>query len=191
MKRIKLVNYSKPVPDSFRSVDQLYCVSLGNGYKVQFASEKETKAFLSETNRELNTKLYELNFLYSDMLRLYRSSWLYFEPGKISGLANIESLCNQKMQAIENSFNLLVDRSGFENGNHLVFSHFQSIIEQIKSVCDLLAMIFTKRGLTSSLYECNSFVLRAEYIATSITIYPNKIKLVADRLQPFQLKKVV
>lgn len=193
MKKIKLQNYSKPDIGSFRTSDLVYSVALGNGFKKSFASEKQTLAFLSETNRELNAKLYELNFLYSDILRLYRASWLYFETGKDKELNNIEYQCNEKMQTIERGFNLMVDRSGWENGNYHVFNHFHSIIDQIKELCELLCQVFKRRGLTGSLYESEGFVMRADYIATAIIIYPNKIKLAASKLQPVQvqLKKVV
>ena len=174
------------MPGSLRSLDKLYHVSLGNGFKGSFASEKETLQFLAETSKELNTKLYELNFLYSDLLRLYRSSWLYF-----SGSNNIEQICSDKMAAIERAFNLLVDRSTWINGNYLTFNHFYNIIAEIVSLCSLLCDMFKKRGLTGAAYECESFILRSEYIKTCIVIYPNKLKLASERLQPAPLKKVV
>lgn len=191
LKKIKLNKYTAPAPGSIRSADKLYSVALGNGYKCTFPNEKETLQFLAETNKELNNKMYELNFLYSDVLRLYRASWLYFDKNKIQGLNNIESLCLEKMHSIDRSFNLMVDRAGFENGNFTVFSHFHSIIGSIKSMCELLQIIFKNRGLTAQIYECDGFAMRADYIATSIIIYPNKIKLAIDKLQPMPLKKVV
>lgn len=186
MKKIKLNNYSCPVPGSVRTADKFYHVSLGNGYKCSFASEKETLQFLAETSKELNTKLYELNFLYADILRLYRGSWLYF-----SGSKNIEQICSDKMSVIERAFNLLVDRSTWINGNYLTFNHFHTIINELVSLCSLLSDLFKKRGLTGSVYECESFILRAEYIKTCIVIYPNRLKLASERLQPVPLKKVV
>lgn len=181
MKQVKLKNFSRPVLGSIRTADRFYYVALGNGFKKAFPSEKLARAFLNETSRELSVKLFELNFLYSDLLRLYRSSWLYFDKNKITGLNNIEFLCNAKMEGINNSFNLLVERAAWENGNYTVFNHFRSIISDIRAICELLKRIFKKRGVTSSLYELDSYLLRCDYILTAITIYPQKIKLVAEQ----------
>lgn len=165
--------------------DKVYSVSLGNGYNGKFPSRKIALAFLAETNRDLNTKMYELNFLFSELLRTYRASWIYFEKN-----ANIESICAEYILRIETSFNLLVNRAGYENGNYFVFSHFHSIIDCINDVCNTLQVVYVKRGLTGLIYETNSYITRANYIKTYIVIYPRKLEHVQDKYQHKTFLKV-
>jgi len=182
MKQIKLNHITKPVKKSHFTKDRFYIVALGNGFNSSFRSERLARAFLNETNKELNLKMFELNFLYSDIYRLYRSAWLYLDKNRFSGLNNMEVLITEGMNKIENSFNLLVDRAAWGNGNYLVFSHFRAIINEINYICGLLKKVFKKRGLTASCYELDSYSLRAGYILTAVEIWPNKIKQVGEKI---------
>ncbi len=191
MKKIKLVNYNRPNLKSVRIKDKLYSVSLGNGYTSTFPNEKETLAFLAQTNRDLSTKMYELNFLFSEVLRTYRNAWPYFEPGKRSIENNLQGIIKDRVSAIENSFNYMVDRAGMENGNHLTFTHFYSIIDSIKEVCSDIIQLFYTRNLTNSMYEAQSFLTRLDHLYTAIVIYPQKIELVKENRQVKAVLKVV
>jgi len=190
VKQIKLCHITAPDKTSHITANHFYYVSLGNGYKQKFPSKRAATAFLNETNRELNIKLYELNFLYSDLLKLYRGSWLYFDK-KIPGLNNIEMNCLDKFRRIDGTFNIIIERSHWENGNFFVFSQLQYIIAELKTVCELLNQIFRKRGITSAIYEIDSYLQRADYISTAISIYPEKIKFVAEKLQQVSVLKVI
>src|SRR5665213_2346257 len=122
MKKIKLNKYSIPDPGSVFTADKFYKVYLGNGYSVSFPNEKDTLAFLAQTNRDLTSKMYELNFLFSEVLKIYRHAWGYFEIGKKNVVNNLQGSIKNKINAVENSFNFLIDRANWENGNHTVFN---------------------------------------------------------------------
>lgn len=191
MKKIKLVQYTAPDYTSILVVNHSYQVSLGNGYKIAFENKKETLTFLSETSRILNVKMFELNFLFSEIMRAYRHAWPYYENGKGNGMNNFQGILGNKIQWIESAFNLLVDRAGYQNGNYTVFSNLYLIIDELKSICEHLLSLYAGKGYTVTQYELESFKTRLEYVYTSIAIYPQKIELVKERTQFQAVLKVV
>lgn len=191
MKKIRLKNYTSPDRRSVRTIDKLYHVSLGNGYSANFPNEKETQAFLSQTNRELNNKMYELNFLFSEVMKTYRNAWPYFELGQKNIKNNLQEIIKNKITDVESSFNFMVDRAGWENGNHTVFNHFYSIIGTIKEICVEFSQLFLTKNHSVAMYEADSLIVRLEHIYTSIVIYPQKIELVTENRQIKAILKVI
>ncbi len=191
MKRIKLTNYTPPDKSSVFTENLKYSVSLGNGYSASFANGKEAKAFLAETNRELNNKMYELNLLFGDVIKMYRNAWPYFDFGRKSVVNNLQGIIKDRVDGVENSFNLLVDRSHFENGNSFVFSHFYSIIDSLKKICSDLSEMYCSKNHPVLMYEADSLNVRLDYIYTSVVIYPQKIELVKENRQIKAVLKVV
>ena len=191
MKKIRLKNYISPDKKSVRTIDKLYRVSLGNGFSANFPNEKETQAFLAETNRELNSKMYELNFLFAEVLKISRHAWPYFELGQKHVKNNLQEIIKNKIIEVENSFNLAVDRADWENGNHTVFNHLYSIIGTIKEICQDISQLYLIKNNSVAMYEADSLIVRLEHIYTSIVIYPQKIELVTENKQIKAVLKVV
>ena len=80
---IKLTGYNSPQPgDHWLAKNNRYSFYLGNGKLAVFSSERECKAFLAATNRFLNAKLCELNYLYGCAFVEYRRVWPYFYTGR-------------------------------------------------------------------------------------------------------------
>lgn len=190
MKTIKICHFSEPTKSVFLK-DQLYTVNLGNGFKTTFSSRKETLAFLAKTNRDLTTKMLELNFLFSEVVKMYRYGWPYFDNGKSSGLNNYDGIIKDKITAIENAFNYAVDRSGWENGNYTVFSHLNAVISLCRDVCTMLSELHQSRNNTIQVYECESVSVRLDHIYTALVIYPQKIRIEQERFQKQAVLKVV
>lgn len=191
MKKIRIDKYTAPDPLSHKTIDKLYHVNLGNGFHGSFKSDKETKVFLAETNRELNVKMYELNFLFAELLKIYRHAWPYFEQGQKHVKNNLQYLIKNKINAIEGSFDYLVDRAAWANGNHTAFTHLYSIIGTIKEICLELSELYLSKNQSVSMYECDCLVVRLEYVYTAIVIYPQKIELVKENRQIKAVLKVV
>lgn len=191
MKRIRIDKYTVPIPESAKTVDKFYYVNLGNGFKGSFTSEKLTKAFIADTNRELNSKMYELNFLFAELLKIYRHAWPYFELRQKHVKNNLQEIIKNKISSIEGSFNYLVDRAAWENGNYTVFNHLYSIIATLKEISLELAELYTAKNQSVSMHECESLIMRLEYVYTSIVIYPKKIQLVKENRQIQAVLKVV
>lgn len=191
MKRIRIDKYTVPIPESVKTIDKLYHVTLGNGFKGSFNSEKETKAFIAETNRELSNRMYELNFLFAELLKIYRHAWPYFELSLKKVKNNLQDIIKHKISTIEGSFNFLVDRATWENGNHTVFNHLYSIIATLKEISQELAGLYAAKNQSVSMYECESLIMRLEYVYTSIVIYPQKIQLIKENRQVQAVLKVV
>jgi hypothetical protein len=167
MKQIKINKITFPVPGSHLIKNKSYTVNLGNGFAGAFASEKKALAFLAQTNKFLNEKFVELNFLYADFLRFARCNWLYFDT------AVFTSYCSN----IERCFSLMATKSGFTNGNYFVFSQFKVIVRELIAVCKQFEALLLGRGITAGAYEVRSFAKRANYIFICVFNYPKELFL--------------
>jgi len=127
MKLIKIKHYSIS--------NKTYKVPIGNGITRAFDSKKKALKFLADTNRFLNTKLHELNFIYSDVYLQYRRNWFYFDHHKSPGasLFALERTVRTYLSQTEETFDLICSRSGYENGNYFVFAHFKTIFNGLKA----------------------------------------------------------
>lgn len=127
MKLIKIKHYS--------ITNKSYRVAIGNGITRSFDNKKNCLKFLADCNRFLNLKLHEANFIYSDVYAQYRRNWFYFDHHKSPGaiLFQLERSIKNNLTKTEETFDLICERSGFENGNYFVFSHFKAIFNGLKS----------------------------------------------------------
>lgn len=120
-----------------------YRVALGNKLSRDFENLKLAKKFLCETNRFLNLKLHEAVFIFSDLQLQFRRNWFYFDHHKRPGAAlySNERRCKEHLRSVENAFDIMVERSHFENGNHFVFAHFGNIFNRMKETMKILQQL--------------------------------------------------
>jgi len=132
---IKLKNYSIPQPGSILQAQRLYSVYLGNGARVNFASERDCRAYLAETNRFLNDQLLHLNAIFGQLCSEYRRVWPYFITGKSkSGALNA---AHTKITKQINDITWTFERMAIDCGQN--YNHFA--VKQLLSVAaDLAAM---------------------------------------------------
>ena len=78
MKQIKIQEINLPDKSSHYIKDKMYNILLGNDHREYFGSEKLAEKFLAETNRFLNIKLHEANYLYYTLFAEFRKCWFFF-----------------------------------------------------------------------------------------------------------------
>ena len=130
MKKVKLEKYTEPRVGSIYTRDKYYWVWLGNDTKHRFSNRKHAEAFLARTNRFLNERVFELNRLYVEVFAEYRRLWFYFDRAEIAGNERIEMM----LEWINKKFNIMIDRSGGENGNFNTFINMRVIIDNLRQI---------------------------------------------------------
>lgn len=126
MKTVKIQNFNEKDPNSIFTRDKYFRVSLGNGLSISFTNKKHLTKFLSETNEFIRRMLFELNKIYTEIFIEYRKMWFYFDGEKFG---NISLRYDDDLIFVNKHFSMIVDRSGWQNGNHFVFGHFKNIID--------------------------------------------------------------
>jgi len=142
MKKIKIKNVVRADKSAIHTKLRKHSVYLGNGVTRYFADRKKADRFLSETNRFLNEKIFEVNMLYVDVFSEYRRVWFVI-------MGKRDELCAESMVAqlhqVERTFNLMINRAGFTNGNHFVFKYFIDILNILTSICESIAGIYRSK----------------------------------------------
>jgi hypothetical protein len=109
----------------------MYRIVLGNGQKEYFSSEKKAKRYLAEINRNLNSRLHELNQVYALITQEYRNKWFYFD------IVTIENV-NSKMNSIDKAMlKLIIPRSG-PNFNYYVFTDISIIVKNLTDIINII-----------------------------------------------------
>lgn len=137
MKNIRIKVFNRPDLSNVNLGFRKYSVSLGNGCKLYFDSQRATLKFLAETNIFLNSKLHECNYIYSLMLTEMRQAWLYSLPPEERKLAGC-------IADVEKGFNSIVHVSGI-NQNQFVFLHFQTVTRAMSQMAEYIIIIYRSR----------------------------------------------
>src|ERR1035437_5735220 len=119
MKEIKLKNFAKS--------RKKYIVNFGNGATKEFSDKRLCESFLYGASNFLTAKLHELYQLNIELINCYHENWFYTENGrtKKNNLWLFEQNSKEYLNEIEKLFNIAVQRSSWENGNHFIFIHFE------------------------------------------------------------------
>lgn len=177
MKEIKIDKFNSPEIDTVRVLQKKYSVSIGNGTTHYFGSKRDSLAFLAETNRFLNSKMHELNFIYIDSWAKYRKTWAYFKhnkPTMSQSLTGKEQKCIEITKTIESTFNLCVNRSHYPNGNHFIFNWLNLISIKICEMVEILKTIHKSKSNAVDVYECEIILKRSNLVVNDLENYGKK-----------------
>lgn len=166
MKVVKL-KYISEEGKSFR-------VYLGNGTIHHFSRKRNAQDFLSTTNKFLTSRLYESRDIFTAIWNKYQQNWAYFDNDKAtrkSELRENDRECRMLLDNIEEQFNLIAQRSWFQNGNYHVFSQFNYIIENLKVIVKHLNNISKKQSVAMELFGYDNLFERLQTLATKINNY--------------------
>jgi len=164
-----------------------YTVAIGNGITKDFVNKKHCLKFLADTNRFLTNKLHEVNFILSDLQVMYRRNWFYFDNLKSAAaeMYSLERICIFNLSGIEEKMDLLVSRSGYENGNHFVFSHFRSIFSLLIDTIKILQKLQLKKSSAVEVHKLEVLYIRVIQIEKELLFYDgtlSKEQLDADEI---------
>lgn len=137
MKRIKINNIQEPETGTHYLKQRLYAVFLGNDQKRYFTNLKDARRFIAETNKLLNSKLHELNYMYSFVFGEYRKVWFYFDADSSLplDLIKMEQDTTLLFKDVEFAFNQVVATSHRISGNYTAFKSLFNIINALQAVC--------------------------------------------------------
>jgi hypothetical protein len=143
MKKIKIKNLHDGDKSSHYTERKKHTVFLGNNVTVYFSDRKKAEAFLVETNKFLNLKLFELNALYIDLFIEYRKAWFYFFNIYDRNMhVNGSNLVIREIETIEKKMTLMVARSHFGNGSSIVWQGFKIILESMDNIAGSLIELY-------------------------------------------------
>lgn len=140
-----------------------YVVYLGNGTIHSFSSTRLAKKFLAETNEFLTQTLYEARTVFMDTWNKYQSAWGFFMHNKKSMSSKMsmdDQSCRSLLTQVEKSFNMIIERGHFPNGNYFVFSHLFFAISSQKRILKVLNEMYASRSITTEIYACNNLYKR-------------------------------
>ena len=144
MKKIKLKNITKADKSSFLTKRHSHSVSLGNGLTFYFSNINEVEAFLSELNRFLNYKLFELNEFFIEAFTIYQRNWFYFNNSE--ELKRDETRIQECIISFFKSLEILYSRSGWQNGNHFTFRFFYTLYDNIIFIAETVQALHKARN---------------------------------------------
>lgn len=153
MKKILLKNIGVPFEKSDLVKLNLYNVFLWHDKTIHFSNFKDAENFIAETNRFLNTILFEVNDIYTRIFIEYRRAWFY---------AGNNRALKKNIEMIEHAFDKIITSSEGPNKNFYVYNGLIKIAEycmetlnDIETVCkqakiyrDAQAAISLKKQIT-------------------------------------------
>ena len=174
MKQIKIQSIIPPNKSSHYIKDNMYSILLGNDHREYFKNIKPAKRFLAETNRFLNSKLHECNYLYYSLFTEFRRIWFFFnseDPKRAKELRRIEDIIENCFNSIDKAINLLVNRSHYTNGNYFTWHHFYNLIDYYMDIIEQIKRVLCIRKYHIDLKRIEIFEQQAVKLKTELMNY--------------------
>lgn len=160
MKKIHLKEFHYGEKSRLITKLRLHSVGLGNGLTFRFSSIRDLRAFLAETSRFLNIKVYELNEIFIEVLSNYRRAWFYLNPQEDQKIKN-------SIQGIERAFNSIISR----HKDYYVFLDFSNICRLLIEILIILISIKKKRNNHLDTHLLHTVISRITFIEGKIKGY--------------------
>lgn len=151
----------------------LYCCWLGNGHKHNFKNKQEAEAFLSDTSKFLNKKLFDLNECWKWLFITYQDKQFYFSHGAGINKAFTGSNTDAKniIIALIDQFDRTITNSRHENGLHNSFVGLMRIANYQQQLIRIIKAVTEKRSDTQAKYMCESWFERLNTITNELKDY--------------------
>lgn len=162
---IRIVQTGHPDKDSNRIIDKFYSV-YANHSVYYFKSERRMNAWLGELNDHLNSNLYDLNMIVTDIYMEYR---YYFFHLKSSDRRKIDS----QFISLNKAFDLLLTRTDSPNYNHFAYQHTKTIIASLQSILSQLENHPMNKFATVQRNRIKSRTQRLNECKNRLTVFPD------------------
>lgn len=142
--------------DKFSQQGSKYYVYLGNGTVTTFTQKQQAQQFLNQTNQFLTGQLYSLRQVYKQVSELYIDSWGYFRHDKKtmdSALYAADRAVKNNLRAIENAFDICIDRANWNNGNYFAFQHLITANDGLKNALKELSPVLASKSIAAESYK--------------------------------------
>ena len=170
MKKVRIEQLNEPKIRSIFLKDKFYWVWLGNGTKHRFTNRKHAEAFLAQTNRFLNERVFELNRLYVEIFAEYRRLWFYFDNHSVVSNEKIENL----LEWTNKKFNILIERSSGVNGNFNAFQNMRILIDNLLEVVKVLEELQQRKNNWVEKYSLAVIATRLNELENALAKYENE-----------------
>ncbi|MCF8298631.1 MAG: hypothetical protein K9J13_13875 [Saprospiraceae bacterium] len=107
-----------------------YQIYLGNEF-FYFESHSKADKFQIKVNKYINEELENLNQKYISIHGIYRDNYFVIEMRQ-------NNTIKMNLEIIQSSFELCLDRSGWENGSKFAFNHLSNITECLQNIIDTI-----------------------------------------------------
>lgn len=167
MKQFMLTNFDEN--------DGEYIVWFGNRVGVRFASKRNIREFLADTNRFLNRVIIELNELYITLFAEYRRIWLTlmnFKSGNITNLAQEEREMQKNINDIADQFSRVGNSAHGTSSGAWSFIHLQNVCFMMNAVITQIVKISKARNNTAQYHSLEILIERITILANRLGNYP-------------------
>jgi len=169
MKHVKISKYHKS--------NSSYVVYLGNGTCHSFSNEVKAKRFLNLTSNFLTKSLYDLRYIFGQVNQIYIRNWAYFKHNKITMSHKhivSETFCKETLRSVEDSFDLIINRCEYTNGNYFAFQKQTLIVRYIKDVILKLDALHKNKSNAVDRYEFDALFDRLKTIEQNLNNYSQR-----------------
>jgi len=168
MRKIVINDIIYPDLNSNYTHRRKYCVALGNSTRVYFDNLKDAKKYLADTNRFLNNKLHELNYIYINVFAEYRKLWFYFAEKQMQ---RYEQDINETFKVIDFKFQNLYRVNYTVNGNYFAFLSLDKIARNIREVFSIIIEVQKAKKFYADAQRVYMFDTQAHRIIMELKNY--------------------
>ena len=159
MIKIHISDYNLPDKQSLISRQRKHRVWLQSGSTFLFSNIKAVKKFLTDTNRFLNQKLFQINDIYLEVFSIYRSTWFYMDNRLDS---QIEWLLKDINKMLKNSYQKNDDNS------HPFYFLYKAMDLQIEIIL-IVIDIHRLRYNWAEIHQLESLISRINYLKDELS----------------------
>ena len=170
MKKVIINTLSAGNKTSIISRDRKHSISLGNGVNAVFTNIAAARRFLAESNKFLNHKLHDVNEIYIELITIFNRQWFALTWDQERDIL-------ENLEAFPRMRKIMVSRSGWDNGNHLVFKNLNVSLDYFDQVIKILARSNKTRKRNIDNYYLNCLDTRIQLIRDQIENYGGEYDL--------------
>jgi hypothetical protein len=163
--------------NKFHKQNKNYVVYLGNGTCHNFKQERQATQFLATTSKFLTKNLYELRMSFNQITVQYNSDWAYFFHDKktmSSKKSMDDAFCKETLRAIQDTFDIIIERCEFTNGNYFAFQKSIHIVKELKRVVLQLDKLHKSKSNAAERYEFDTYYENLDRLENKVQNYSER-----------------
>ncbi len=173
MKKIQIVHYTTPQKKGNFVKYNKYQVYLGNENFEYFTNIKDCKKYLTEANKFLNYKMFEINSLISDCYVYYRSFWFKFYDMNGRNNYSLERDVKSNLDSADLALESAWQKCKLTNGNLFAFDFQFKALNNLLNVIQALKILARQKNLQDDLQKLEVIKQRCIRVESTLRLYPN------------------
>jgi len=148
MKKFKLTQINKPMPDGVLQKTKMYSIYLAPGCHHYFKSYRAAQNFAVEYSKNINRALHTFNILLTNLYTAHRSAWFYYyDKGTGKNAIAVETAVNNAIGECEKYLHQAAFNCSGTYGAGRIWNVICSIVESLKKGFAQLAVFLFNRRL--------------------------------------------